>query len=337
MLKLDFSVSDLSLPINSNKISRASISGVQDKVQLKRVRGRFIVVESGGDYILKPVPRNTYAQLPTDIPANEALTMDIAEKLFRVKVAEHQLVTHAAQILDLTLRAADAVGISLRAECGTAGEFEDGLIVVLRHDNGGAVTVAACHGDVLLIGSEACEGGYAHGAGTRRGHQRCERVSDVIVAGIVIAPMVGGVDVSFIELDVVYVNGMIVFALGVQELTQRSLAADPLHLQVEEHKGEVLAQHINGTAFLSGANQLDALGHRAVGHALGVDVETSAQTRDGIRRVLMEVVADDDGIHLMINEFVKFGVGRDTLAQFFQTLLQTVLVEIAERDDLRAR
>lgn len=92
MLKLDFSVSDLSLPINSNKISRASISGVQDKVQLKRVRGRFIVVESGGDYILKPVPRNTYAQLPTDIPANEALTMDIAEKLFRVKVAEHQLV-----------------------------------------------------------------------------------------------------------------------------------------------------------------------------------------------------------------------------------------------------
>ena len=92
MLKLDFSVSDLSLPINSNKISRASISGVQDKVQLKRVRGRFIVVESGGDYILKPVPRNTYAQLPTDIPANEALTMDIADKLFRVKVAEHQLV-----------------------------------------------------------------------------------------------------------------------------------------------------------------------------------------------------------------------------------------------------
>jgi serine/threonine-protein kinase HipA len=92
MLKLDFSVSDLSLPINSNKISRASISGVQDKVQLKRVRGRFIVVESGGDHILKPVPRNTYAQLPSDIPVNEALTMDIAEKLFRIKVAEHQLV-----------------------------------------------------------------------------------------------------------------------------------------------------------------------------------------------------------------------------------------------------
>lgn len=92
MLRLDFSASDLNLPANREKTRRASISGVQDKVQLKRVRGGFAVVESGGDYILKPVPRNTYAELAADIPANEALTMDIAEKVFRVKTAEHELV-----------------------------------------------------------------------------------------------------------------------------------------------------------------------------------------------------------------------------------------------------
>ena len=92
MLRLDFSASDLNLPVNREKTRRASISGVQDKVQLKRVRGGFAVVESGGDYILKPVPRNTYAELAFDIPANEALTMDIAEKVFRVKTAEHELV-----------------------------------------------------------------------------------------------------------------------------------------------------------------------------------------------------------------------------------------------------
>ncbi len=92
MLRLDFSVSDLNLPVNREKTRRASISGVQDKVQLKRIRGGFAVVESGGDYILKPVPRNTYAELAADIPANEALTMDIAEKVFRVKTAEHELV-----------------------------------------------------------------------------------------------------------------------------------------------------------------------------------------------------------------------------------------------------
>ena len=92
MLRLDFSTSDLNLPVNRDKTRRASISGVQDKVQLKRVRGGFAVVESGGDYILKPVPRNTYAELASDIPANESLTMDIAEKVFRVKTAEHELV-----------------------------------------------------------------------------------------------------------------------------------------------------------------------------------------------------------------------------------------------------
>ena len=54
MLRLDFSASDLNLAENREKTRRASISGVQDKVQLKRVRGGFAVVESGGDYILKP-------------------------------------------------------------------------------------------------------------------------------------------------------------------------------------------------------------------------------------------------------------------------------------------
>jgi serine/threonine-protein kinase HipA len=92
MLRLDFSVSDLNLAENREKTRRSSISGVQDKVQLRRVRGRFAVVASGGDYILKPVPRNSGAELASDIPANEALTMDIAEKIFGIRTAAHELV-----------------------------------------------------------------------------------------------------------------------------------------------------------------------------------------------------------------------------------------------------
>ena len=84
MSRLDFSVADLNLPETRDKTRRASISGVQDKVQLKRIRGKFVVVDSGGDYILKPVPRNTSAELAADIPANEAVTMDIAGRLFGI-------------------------------------------------------------------------------------------------------------------------------------------------------------------------------------------------------------------------------------------------------------
>ena len=92
MLRLDFSAADLNLEANRSKTRRASISGVQDKVQLRKVRGGFAVVEQGGDYILKPVPRNTYAELAADIPANEALTMDVAEDVFGIRTAEHRLV-----------------------------------------------------------------------------------------------------------------------------------------------------------------------------------------------------------------------------------------------------
>ena len=92
MLRLNFSASDLNLPETRDKTRRSSISGVQDKVQLRRIRGGFEVVESGGDYILKPVPRNTFAELAADIPANEAVTMDIAARLFGIRTAEHSLV-----------------------------------------------------------------------------------------------------------------------------------------------------------------------------------------------------------------------------------------------------
>ena len=92
MLRLDFSVADLSLPRHANTTRRASISGVQDKVQLKRTGRRFAVVESGGDYILKPVPPHSPARLSADIPANEALTMDIASDVFGIRTAEHSLV-----------------------------------------------------------------------------------------------------------------------------------------------------------------------------------------------------------------------------------------------------
>ena len=92
MLRLDFSLDDLSLPPLSEKTRLASISGVQDKVQLSRRRGRFSLVESGGDYILKPVPRHSGARFVQDIPANEALTMDIASEIFGIHVAQHALV-----------------------------------------------------------------------------------------------------------------------------------------------------------------------------------------------------------------------------------------------------
>lgn len=92
MLRLDFTYADLRLPDVSATTCHASVSGVQEKVQVRRVRGGYEVVAHGGDAILKPAPRNTAAVLPFDVPINEHLTMKIAARHFAIKTAENELV-----------------------------------------------------------------------------------------------------------------------------------------------------------------------------------------------------------------------------------------------------
>ncbi len=92
MIELPFSRADLNLPPPDAKMPRrGSISGVQTKVLLKRTRGRFELTAQGGEYILKPVPGILIPQFCKDVPANEYLTMEIAQKVLGIAVAEHTL------------------------------------------------------------------------------------------------------------------------------------------------------------------------------------------------------------------------------------------------------
>ena len=128
MLRLDFTYDDLGLLPAAEKTRRASVSGVQEKVQLKRVRGGYEIVASGGDAILKPVPRNTVAKFASDIPVNEHLTMRIAAKVFGVHTAENELVTFRdGEYAYLTKRFDRRGGQPIRQEdfCQLSGRSED--------------------------------------------------------------------------------------------------------------------------------------------------------------------------------------------------------------------
>jgi len=70
---------------------RMSISGIQPKVSLALNAGRLEMVESGGQYILKPRPHGTFRRLEVT-PINEHLTMQIARQVFGVVVADNALV-----------------------------------------------------------------------------------------------------------------------------------------------------------------------------------------------------------------------------------------------------
>ncbi len=125
---LPFTKADLRLPVAVRKGHRNSISGVQTKVLLSLVDGEFVVVESGGDFILKPVPEDSLSRFAADIPANENVTMHIASRLFRIKTAENKCVRFAdGELAYLTRRFDRRDGEAIRQEdlCQVAGRSEE--------------------------------------------------------------------------------------------------------------------------------------------------------------------------------------------------------------------
>lgn len=73
---------------------RISISGVQLKHSLTLKKNKLILTESGGQYILKPVPHGSFLHL-NEVPANEHLTMRLAKQVFSINTAANTFVYFA--------------------------------------------------------------------------------------------------------------------------------------------------------------------------------------------------------------------------------------------------
>ncbi len=66
-----------------NQSDRLSISGVQVKYSAKLEKKELLLTEEGGRYILKPIPYGSFQHME-NIPANEHLTMQIANQVFNI-------------------------------------------------------------------------------------------------------------------------------------------------------------------------------------------------------------------------------------------------------------
>lgn len=71
---------------------RISISGVQEKFSVKLEKNKLRLINEGerGTYILKPIP--TAGKKSDQIPANEHLTMQIANQVYGIETAENALI-----------------------------------------------------------------------------------------------------------------------------------------------------------------------------------------------------------------------------------------------------
>lgn len=70
----------------NEKRKRISISGVQEKYSLKQEKNTLILTDTGGTHILKPVPAERLS-LITDLPANEHVSMQLAQQVFGINTA----------------------------------------------------------------------------------------------------------------------------------------------------------------------------------------------------------------------------------------------------------
>jgi len=91
--RLPFTRRDLDLARGAAP-TRMSISGVQDKIQLRLVRGRLEPVPAGGDFLLKPIPSSPLHRVEC-VPANEHACMQIAGQVFGVETPANALVVLA--------------------------------------------------------------------------------------------------------------------------------------------------------------------------------------------------------------------------------------------------
>lgn len=74
------------------KTKRLSISGVQLKYSL-RLTGKVLeLTDTGGKYIIKPIPPGSLLAMPDITPENEHLTMQLARQVFNIKTAANALI-----------------------------------------------------------------------------------------------------------------------------------------------------------------------------------------------------------------------------------------------------
>ncbi len=75
----------------NNLTKHLSISGVQIKYSMKLEEANLTLTETGGQYILKPIPVGQFIHLD-QAPANEHLTMQIAKQFFKISVPANAIL-----------------------------------------------------------------------------------------------------------------------------------------------------------------------------------------------------------------------------------------------------
>ena len=127
---------------------------------------------------------------------------------------------------------------------------------------------------------------------------------------------------------------MHVLALAVGEVADLAGAEEAGHLLVGGRVGVVLGEQVDQTGLLDLAAEGDALGERVAGGAFAHHMLARVQRLDGEGGVLVEVVGQDHGVQIVLQEFVVVGVGGHV--EFLGHGPEPFLPGVADRHQLHA-
>ena len=209
--------------------------------------------------------------------------------------------------------------------------LDNTAVLHLDHFNAEQTAVAAI-ADLSLIHAALIAGNLDR---TQTGdvHQRADGMGAVEVGIHMVTPMTA-VAVGDLMPDGLTV--MDVFTLAVLKLTDLTLAVQLAHLIGGGHIAIVLTVCINQTALLHSLDQLDCLLHCLYGQDLAEHVLAGLQTFDGKWRVLVGIVRQHYGIHVVLDKLLKIGIIRNIfVVQFFFLAFKSLDPLIADRDQFR--
>ena len=126
-----------------------------------------------------------------------------------------------------------------------------------------------------------------------------------------------------------------VLALAVFKLAYPALFVELFHLAVRGHITVIFAVGIYLARALDRLDKLDGFLHRLRRKHLGKYVQARVKTAYRERRVLVGVIRQNDGVHIVFYKIVERRVIGDVkIARFFLFDVEQILLFVAYRDDL---
>ena len=128
---------------------------------------------------------------------------------------------------------------------------------------------------------------------------------DIIRSRAEMTPMLRIELTRFCKNRIPWIIWVVIFALGIHDLSERAAVDNSLHLTSKQHLRIVLGKQINALAFFECTHKFYALTHCCIGDTFAENVNVTLKALNSKRNVMAEVIRQNDSVHRMLDKLVE--------------------------------